>query len=227
MGLVVRSAGQLIPIPHCLLYWKTVAKIVWKTWIENTRVRRSSLATLFCKSLVGCGFDDKIEGCGSAMEALSVEGLAPSGGVDFNLSGVAMPLPSGYMYRVRDDVLELIVTPGVCCDSGDWGVYREGFLQLQVHEGAAPEDPFRYFPNTHRGYPYEQISRGLGPFDYSFTNYALTWHVDAYFYEFLPPSHLLYVYQSRRAPWRRAKRAHHALFSWSLAKCFVGTHCNH
>ena len=144
-------------------------------------IKRCTLAAIMCFGLVSCGFDDWFEGCGAEADALAAEGLAPSVGARFDFAGLTMPLPQGYLYRIRGDVLELFEAPGVYCDSGDWGVLQEGFVRLQVYKGTVPVDAFSYFPDTHRGYMREQIDYApVSPLDYSFTHNALTWHVQAY-----------------------------------------------
>lgn len=160
---------------------------------------RCTFAAIICFGLVSCGLDDRFEGCGAEADALVAEGLAPSAGAGFDLAGLTMPLPQGYMYRIRGDVLELFDAPGVYCDSGDWGVIGEGYVRLQVHEGAAPADPFRYFPDTHHGHAREQISLGVGPFDYSFAHNALNWHVRAYFSNVHYP-HVIFMYLRTEMP---------------------------
>lgn len=139
------------------------------------------VASLLCVSLVGCDLDKMIEGCGSQADALAAQRLLPSAGAEFDLGGAVLPLPDGYMYRASDGTLELFVSPGVYCDSGDWGLYQKGSVQLRVHGESAPLDPFLHFPATHRGYMREQIDLGLGPFEYSFDHNAITWHVQAFF----------------------------------------------
>ncbi|MDH3452731.1 MAG: hypothetical protein OEN20_09935 [Gammaproteobacteria bacterium] len=144
-------------------------------------VSSRAFATIICIGLVSCGLDDMSEGCGSEADALAAEGLLQSAGAGFDVAGLTMPLPQGYLYRIRGDVLELVAAPGVYCDSGEWGVHGDGYVRLQVYEDAAPADPFRDFPATHRGHAREQIRLGIGPFDYSFAHNALTWHAHAYF----------------------------------------------
>lgn len=162
-------------------------------------VRSCAFAAVFCFCLVSCGLDDRLEGCGAEADALAAEGLAPSAGAGFDLAGLTMPLPEGYLYRIRGDVLELFDAPGVYCDSGDWGVVGDGFVRLQLHEGTAPDDAFRYFPDTHRGHAREQIDLGVGPFDYSFMHNALTWHVRAYFSNVYYP-HVIFMYFRTEMP---------------------------
>ena len=162
-------------------------------------VKRCAFAAIICFGLVSCGLDDKLEGCGAKADALAAEGLAPSDGAGFDLAGLTMPLPQGYLYRIRGDVLELFEPPAVYCDSGEWGVNGDGFVHLQVHAGVAPADPFRYFPDTHRGHAREQISLGVGPLDYSFAHNVLNWRVHAYFSNVYYP-HVIFMYLRTEMP---------------------------
>lgn len=139
-----------------------------------------AVAVSVCIIVGGCGLDDRIEGCGSEADALASYGLKPSSSSTVEIAGIPIPLPTGYMFRRSDDVLELLVAPGIYCDSGDWGVYQGGFMQLQIHDGIAPTDAFLRFPNTHRGHAREQINMALGAFDYTFQQNSLEWHVRAY-----------------------------------------------
>lgn len=143
--------------------------------------KRTVLAAL-CAVLAGCGIDEKLEGCGSRAEALAAEGLEHSTGVSVDLAGLTMPLPEGYTYRIRDRVLELFPEPGVYCDSGDWGVLQKGYVRVQLHEGAAPADPFRHFPETHRGHMREQLVHApADPLEYPIAHNILVWQTKAYF----------------------------------------------
>lgn len=147
-----------------------------------------AIAVMICASMAGCDLDKRLEGCGSAADALAAQGLVSSAGAEFDLAGLELPLPEGYLYRIRNDRLELFKSPGVYCDSGDWGLVQSGFLQLQVHSGGAPEDAFLHFPNTHRGYVREQVDYApVSPLDYSFGQNAMNWHVRAYFAGVLYP----------------------------------------
>ena len=163
------------------------------------RVMCWAFALISCVGLISCGIDDKFEGCGADADALAAEGLAPSAGASFDLAGLTMALPQNYMYRTRGDVLELFEAPGVHCDSGDWGVLQKGFMMLQVHKETVPVDPFRYFPDTHRGRGREQISLGVGPFEYSFAHNALNWDVRAYFSNVHNP-HVIFMYLRTELP---------------------------
>ncbi len=152
-----------------------------ETWNETIMVRWRAIATMFCFGLASCGLDNQLEGCGAESDALAAEGLRDSADAEFDIAGLAMPLPEGWMYRIRGNVLELARAPGIYCDSGDWDLLQQGFVRLQVHTGTVPVDAFRNFPDTHRGYIREQIDYApVNPLDYAFTHNGLTWHVRTY-----------------------------------------------
>lgn len=145
-------------------------------------MKARAILTILCLVLTGCGLDERLEGCGGEAEALAAAGLKPSADAVFDLAGLTLPLPEGYAYRSSDNTLELFPAPGVYCDSGDWGLYQKGYLQLQIHEAAAPADAFRNFPETHRGHMRGQLGYApVSPLEYPVTHNALTWQVQAYF----------------------------------------------
>ncbi len=157
---------------------------------------KHAVLVVLCAVLGSCGVDKRLEGCGSRADALAAEGLKASTGVSVDFAGLTMPLPDGYLYRLRDRVLELFAAPGVYCDSGDWGVVQKGYVRVQLHDAAAPADAFRQFPETHRGHMREQLQYPpASPLEYSITHNAMTWQVQAYFTnEYFPRVVFMYLW---------------------------------
>jgi hypothetical protein len=155
---------------------------------------RAGVLALAGVAMCSCDPTAYLEGCEDRATALHDLGLQDVSTQPLELSGLRVRLPASVLYRLEARQLVVLSEPGVFCDSGDWGMQRSNYLRLRIHDDAPPDDPFSDFPSDLRGWPLEQIERGIGSIDYELRQNALTWRIRVHLGNpFLPRTRLLYA----------------------------------